>query len=85
MGSVAVAEGSLPVPDFRAGEHYFSDDAGHLPGLVDWLLRDPDGVRAALACRRAARKLLLARFSPAVAGRRILAFLDALGVARAGC
>lgn len=85
LGSVAVAEDSLPVPDFRPGEHYFCDDAGHLPGLVDWLLRDPDGRLAAVACRQAARKLLLARFAPALAGRRILAFLDALGVARAGC
>lgn len=83
-GSVAVAEDSLPVPDFRPGEHYFCDDAGHLPGLVDWLLRDPDGVRAALACRQAARHLLASRCDPARAGRRVLDFLDSLGVARAG-
>ncbi len=82
-GSVAVTESCFPVPDFRPGVHYFCADAGHLPQLIDWLLRTPDGRAQAESCRRRCLDLLSDLFSPDRAGRRILQFLAELGVLHA--
>lgn len=82
-GSLAVTETGCPVPDFRAGEHYLCEDADHLPQLLDWLLRTPDGRAQAKRCRDNALALLERRCRPETAGARILAFLQRLGLVHA--
>ena len=49
--TLVVTETSFDVPAFKAGEHYFQDDLEHLPGLMEWLLRDAEGqARAQEVC-----------------------------------
>ncbi|MBB2203213.1 CgeB family protein [Gluconacetobacter tumulisoli] len=55
MGAVVVTDPCLPHPRFQPGVHYFQDDARHIPNLVDWLLRDPEGRRQAAQVARNGR------------------------------
>ncbi|MBM9403611.1 hypothetical protein JUN65_18740 [Gluconacetobacter azotocaptans] len=55
MGTAVVTDPCLPHPRFRPGVHYFQENARHIPNLVDWLLRDPEGQRQAAEVAHNAR------------------------------
>ena len=55
MGSLVVTEPCLPHPVFLPGEHYFEETGRHMPDLIDWLLKTPDGQFAAETVRKKAR------------------------------
>jgi hypothetical protein len=77
-GSLVVTDPCLPVPTFRAGEHFLQDEARHLPDLIDWLLSSPDGQDEAERVRNNARALLKQRADEQPAARRLGAFLGSL-------
>ena len=41
--TLVVSEPSFPHPVFRAGVHYLEEAPRHIPHLVEWLLRSPEG------------------------------------------
>ena len=57
-GSVVVSDPCLPNLHFVAGEHYFQETARHIPDLLEWLLRTPDGQREAERVQRNVLALL---------------------------
>ncbi len=75
MGSVVVSEPSQPHPALHAGVHFFEAPSRQIPELIEWLLRTPDGRRAAAAAQEAARRTLGQTFAPARNGARLLQFL----------
>jgi hypothetical protein len=77
-GSLVVTDPCLPVPTFKAGEHFLQDEARHLPDLIDWLLSSPDGRREAERVRGNALALLQERAVEQPAARRLGAFLGSL-------
>ena len=41
--TVVVTEPCFPHPIFKPGKHYLEESPRHIPHLVDWLIRSPDG------------------------------------------
>jgi hypothetical protein len=41
--TLVVTEPCFPHPVFKAGVHYLEESPRHIPHLIDWLLRTPDG------------------------------------------
>ncbi|MGY6769343.1 CgeB family protein [Komagataeibacter xylinus] len=57
-GAVVVSEPCLPHPVFRAGEHFLEETGRHIPNLVEWLTRTPEGQAKAEAIRQSALELI---------------------------
>jgi hypothetical protein len=73
-GSVVVSDPCLPNPNFVAGEHYFQESMRHIPDLLEWLLRTPDGQREAARVQRNVQELLVDPLSPRRAAAKLLRF-----------
>lgn len=52
--TVVVTEPCFPHPLFKPGVHYFEEAPRHIPHLIDWLARTPDGQARAEEMRRRA-------------------------------
>ena len=57
-GSLVVSDPCLPHPDFVANQHYLQEDLRHIPDLLDWLLKTPEGTREAERVRSNVNSLL---------------------------
>lgn len=53
-GSAVVSTARFTDAQLEPGRHYFHDDAVHIAGLIEWLIVDPDGQRAAERVRERA-------------------------------
>jgi hypothetical protein len=42
-GSLVVTDPCLPHPHLKPGEHFFQEEARHIPNLLEWLIFDADG------------------------------------------
>jgi hypothetical protein len=73
-GSTVVSDLCLPNPHFMAGEHYFQETARHIPDLLEWLLRTPDGQREAARVQRNVLELLADERSQRRMAARLLRF-----------
>jgi len=60
--SVVVTEPCLPVPGLLADEHYLEAELEDMPGLLDWLLRTPEGQTKAEEIRKNAFEELVSRY-----------------------
>jgi SAM-dependent methyltransferase len=75
-GSVVVSDPCLPNPNFVAGEHYFQETLRHIPDLLEWLLRSPEGAREAARVQRNVAELLANSLAPRRTVLRLLRFLN---------
>ena len=75
-GSVVVSDPCLPDPSFIANEHYFQEQARHIPDLLEWLLTTEDGVREAERVRANADMLITNVFNTTHTVARTLRFLS---------
>ena len=57
-----VTERASYVPGFEPGTHYFEDDLAHLPGLIEWATRDPQGQDAAASATEKAFDCLRSKY-----------------------
>ncbi|MGK7867592.1 methyltransferase domain-containing protein [Falsiroseomonas sp. E2-1-a20] len=73
-GSVVVSDPCLPNPNFVPGEHYFEEIPRHIPDLIEWLLRTPDGRREAARVQRNCRNLLTSDLAPHHTALKLLRF-----------
>lgn len=58
-----VTETAARIPGFIPGTHYFEADLEHLPALMEWLLRDPQGQNAAETARETAFQVFKKHYS----------------------
>ena len=57
-GAVVVTEECFPHPLYKAGTHYLTETARHIPNLLEWLLTTPDGQNKAEALHTSTLTLL---------------------------
>ena len=57
--TLVVTEPCFPHPVFRAGEHYLEEAPRHIPHLVEWLVRSPEGEARAEEIRTRAFQTLV--------------------------
>jgi hypothetical protein len=74
-GSLVISDNCLTHGDFKPGVHYLETELRHIPNLLDWLLKTPEGANEAERVRRNALQLLADEFSPAQAAAPLAAFL----------
>jgi SAM-dependent methyltransferase len=74
-GSVVVSDPCLPHPDFIAGQHYFQEQARHIPDLLEWLLKTPEGGREAEKIRSNVDDLITNAFDTRRTMTQLLGFL----------
>jgi hypothetical protein len=74
-GSVVVSEPCLSHPLFRPGTHYFEETGRHIPNLLDWLLRSPEGRAEADRVRANATALVFDKRTARQETARLCAFL----------
>ena len=74
-GSVVVSDVEFVDASLRSGLHYFHEDSKHIEPLIDWLLLDGDGHRAAERVRQASLDFLSTRNGDQERAARIAAFL----------
>jgi hypothetical protein len=75
-GSVVLSERSLPVGDFKAGEHFIEVDGRHIGEMVEWLLAEKDGQDFAARVRANAIKRLQSAYQSNQAAVCLLGFLE---------
>ena len=70
--TLVVSEPSFPHPVFRAGVHYLEEAPRHIPHLVEWLLRSPEGQAKAEDVRARAFQDFCARATARMAALTLL-------------
>ena len=75
--SVVVTEPCFPHPVFKPGEHYFEEAPRHIPHLIAWLVRSPDGQTKAEEMRERAFATLVDRATAKDAALLLLRLADA--------
>lgn len=76
-GSLVLSERGLPAPGFKSGVHYLECDARHMAEVIDWLLKDPDGMREAEKVRRQASAAIEEQHIANRQAQGLIAFLEA--------
>ncbi|MDH6590970.1 hypothetical protein M2165_000859 [Variovorax sp. TBS-050B] len=74
-GALVVTDPCLPHPEFKPGQHFFQEDARHLPALLDWLMFDVDGQVESMRVRENAAALLSHELRKTAKIDTLLAFL----------
>jgi hypothetical protein len=75
-GALVVTDPCLPHPHLRPGEHFFEEEARHIPNLLEWLIFDADGQRDAQRVLKNTADLLSSNEANLVRTDAILSFLS---------
>lgn len=75
-GALVVTDPCLPHPHLRPGEHFFEEEARHIPNLLEWLIFDADGQRDAQRVLNNTASLLSSNEANVARTDAVLSFLS---------